>query len=59
MPASGIAILLISSEMPELMGLADRVLVMADGKITAELEGDAINEEEILLHAMPSASMVA
>ena len=57
--ASGIAILLISSEMPELMGLADRVLVMADGKITAELEGDAINEEEILLHAMPSASMVA
>ncbi|WP_319412577.1 sugar ABC transporter ATP-binding protein [uncultured Cohaesibacter sp.] len=57
--ASGIAILLISSEMPELIGLADRVLVMADGKITAELAGDAINEEEILLHAMPSASMVA
>ena len=57
--ASGIAIMLISSEMPELIGLADRVLVMADGRITAELTGDAVNEEQILRHAMPSASMVA
>ena len=57
--AQGIAILLISSEMPELIGLADRVLVMAEGRITAELSGDAIAEEEILRHAMPSASMVA
>ncbi|WP_244574446.1 sugar ABC transporter ATP-binding protein [Cohaesibacter sp. ES.047] len=57
--ASGIAIMLISSEMPELIGLADRVLVMAEGRITAELTGEAVNEEEILRHAMPSASMVA
>ena len=35
--ASGIGVILISSEMPELIGLADRVLVMADGRITAEL----------------------
>ena len=36
--ASGIGLILISSEMPELIGLADRVLVMAGGRITAELD---------------------
>ena len=53
--SAGIGIILISSEMPELIGLADRILVMAQGRITAELDGRDINEQEILRHAMPPA----
>jgi L-arabinose transport system ATP-binding protein len=49
----GIAIILISSEMPELLGLADRVLVMAGGRVAGMLEGDAMNEGSILKLAMP------
>jgi L-arabinose transport system ATP-binding protein len=52
--ASGIAVLLISSEMPELIGLADRVLVMAEGRITGELGADA-DEQSILALSMPRA----
>ena len=53
--AGGIGVLLISSEMPELIGLADRVLVMAEGRITGELAGDAANEQSILALSMPKA----
>ena len=53
--AAGMAIILISSEMPELIGLADRILVMAGGRIRAELAGGDISEEDILRHAMPQA----
>jgi L-arabinose transport system ATP-binding protein len=53
--AGGIGILLISSEMPELIGLADRVLVMADGRITGELGSDEANEQSILDLSMPHA----
>jgi L-arabinose transport system ATP-binding protein len=48
----GMAIILISSEMPELLGLSDRVLVMAGGRITGELAGDAATEEAVLDLAM-------
>jgi L-arabinose transport system ATP-binding protein len=51
--AQGMAVILISSEMPELIGLADRVAVMAGGEITGMLEGDAVSEREILARAMP------
>ena len=54
--ASGIGLILISSEMPELIGLADRVLVMAGGRITAELKRPDINEAAILKHAMPQSA---
>ena len=55
--AGGIGVLLISSEMPELIGLADRVLVMADGRLTGELAAEQLNEEAILALSMsPSAS---
>jgi len=54
--ASGIGLILVSSEMPELIGLADRVLVMAGGRITAELTRPNINEAAILKHAMPQSA---
>lgn len=49
----GMAIILISSEMPELLGLADRVMVMAGGRLTGMLEGEAMTEGNILKLAMP------
>jgi L-arabinose transport system ATP-binding protein len=48
----GMALLVISSEMPELMGLADRILVMHGGRITGELDGRTATEEQILRLAM-------
>ena len=33
----GIAVMFVSSEMPEVMGIADRIIVMCDGRITGEL----------------------
>lgn len=48
---TGIACLVISSELEELMGLCPRVLVMHGGIIAGELTGDDINEETIMFHA--------
>jgi rhamnose transport system ATP-binding protein len=46
----GIAILMISSELPEVLGMADRVLVMHEGRITAQLDrADAT--PEAVMHA--------
>jgi L-arabinose transport system ATP-binding protein len=50
--AEGIALLVISSEMPELLGLADRILVMAGGRIVANLPRGEATEERILDLAM-------
>ncbi|MEW2167332.1 sugar ABC transporter ATP-binding protein [Streptomyces sp. NPDC007084] len=50
--AEGIALLVISSELPELLGLADRVVVMQGGRITGELDHRDADEESILALAM-------
>ncbi len=47
----GISCLVISSEMEEIIGMSTRVYVMANGRITGELSGDAITEEHIMYHA--------
>jgi methyl-galactoside transport system ATP-binding protein len=44
----GKSIIMISSEMEELIGMADRIMVMCDGRLTGILEGAAINEENIM-----------
>ncbi len=44
----GMACLLISSEMPEIIGMSDRIYVMSEGKITAELSGKTATQEEIM-----------
>jgi simple sugar transport system ATP-binding protein/ribose transport system ATP-binding protein len=49
--ADGMGVLLISSEIEEILGLAHRVLVMRGGTVVAELEGDAITEANILAAA--------
>ena len=52
--SEGVAIVLISSEIPELIMNAERVLVMRRGRISGELRGEAITEAEILGRAMAS-----
>jgi L-arabinose transport system ATP-binding protein len=52
---AGLGVIVISSEMPELIGLSDRVLVMAGGRLTAELAADEMTEDRILRAAMPQA----
>ena len=47
----GLAILMVSSDMPEVMGLCDRIYVMRAGRIAAELPGPTATEEEIMSHA--------
>ncbi|SHJ32619.1 ribose transport system ATP-binding protein [Palleronia salina] len=48
----GHGIIVISSEMQEVIGLADRVLVLRSGRLAATLDGDAISEDTIVRHAM-------
>src|SRR6202022_927411 len=46
--AKGTALILISSELEEIIGMCDRVLVMREGRIVGELEGEAVQEREIM-----------
>jgi ABC-type sugar transport system ATPase subunit len=48
----GLAILLISSELPEILGMSDRILVMKEGKIVAEMARVDATQEKILNLAM-------
>ena len=45
------AVLLISSEMPEVLGMSDRILVMRGGRIVAELARDEFTMETVFAHA--------
>lgn len=47
--ATGMTFIVISSEMPELIGLCDRTLVMREGKSVGELEGDDMTEEKMMM----------
>ena len=44
----GVAIVFVSSELPEILGMSDRVLVLHEGKITGEFTNDNLTQEEIL-----------
>ncbi len=47
----GIGVLFVSSEMPEVLGVADRILVMCGGRITGELSRTEATQEKIMVHA--------
>ena len=49
--AEGMSVVVISSEMPEIIGICHRVIVMREGRITGDLSGNAINEHEIVRFA--------
>ncbi len=50
--AEGVSIILVSSELPELLSLSDRILVLAQGRKVAELEAAATDQVEIMRHAV-------
>src|SRR5690606_14148918 len=50
--AKGKAIIMISSELPEILGMSDRIMVVHDGSIKAELTGAEATQEKIMRYAM-------
>jgi ribose transport system ATP-binding protein len=48
---AGAAVVMVSSDLPELLGMADRILVMRRGRLVAELDARQTTQEEILRHA--------
>ncbi|HZL06599.1 MAG TPA: D-xylose ABC transporter ATP-binding protein, partial [Coriobacteriia bacterium] len=49
--AGGAGVILISSDLPELIGMCDRILVMHHGRISGEVERESFSEERILAYA--------
>jgi ribose transport system ATP-binding protein len=47
---SGVGVIMISSELPEIVGVCDRVVVMHEGKIIREFNGDDIQEQTIMMY---------
>lgn len=54
--ASGVAVLFASSDLPEVLGVADRILVMREGEIAGELLHDEADERRALRLAMPKTT---
>ena len=54
MVAQGKAVVMISSEMPELLGMCDRIYVMNEGKIVAEFRAEEATQEKILAAILKS-----
>lgn len=49
--AQGLSIIMVSSEIPEILGLSDRVIVMREGRMVAEIAGDELSPEKLVRHA--------
>ena len=55
--AGGVAIIIISSELPEILGMSDRILVMSEGAIVSELTRDQVTREAIMEFATGTRRM--
>ena len=53
--SKGMGILMISSEMPEVMNMSDRIYVMSEGRISAEFKAEGLTQDTILKAAMPKS----
>jgi ABC-type sugar transport system ATPase subunit len=54
--AEGLGVVVVSSYLPEVLGLADRVLVMREGSVAGELTAEGTSEEDVLRLASPGAA---
>ncbi|HBF45723.1 MAG TPA: lantibiotic ABC transporter permease, partial [Shewanella frigidimarina] len=54
---NGYAVIVISSELVEVIGLANRVYVMSEGEITGELRDEALTEPNIMRLALPKRAV--
>lgn len=50
--AQGLSVIMVSSEIPEVLGMSDRVIVMREGRMVAELEGADLSPETLVRHAV-------
>jgi rhamnose transport system ATP-binding protein len=57
--AAGYGIIMVSSEMPEVLGMSDRILVMKEGRVSAVMQTESATQEKILAAAMASSAAVA
>ncbi len=57
--AKGVALLVVSSDLPEVLALADRIIVMAEGRTVGELDGATATEEDVLRLATRYTASVA
>ena len=48
---SGTSILMVSSDLPEIMAIADRIYVMREGRFVAELNCETTSQEEVIAYA--------
>jgi ribose transport system ATP-binding protein len=48
----GAAVVMVSSELPEILGLCNRIVVMREGAVSAVLDGEGATEETIMAHAV-------
>ena len=56
--AQGMAIMMISSELPEILGICDRIYVMRDGKIVGEMPASEASQEIVMNHIMIEQEVV-
>jgi ribose transport system ATP-binding protein len=52
----GIGVLLISSELPELIGICDRLYIFREGTVSAQLPRSEFDREKILFYALPGVA---
>ncbi|HLW21846.1 MAG TPA: ATP-binding cassette domain-containing protein, partial [Sphaerochaetaceae bacterium] len=52
MANQGIAVMLVSSELPEVLGMSDRIVVMHEGDVTAQFDRDEFDQEKIMRAAL-------
>ncbi|MFK5131172.1 ribose ABC transporter ATP-binding protein RbsA, partial [Glaesserella parasuis] len=54
--AEGLSIILVSSDMPEVLGMSDRILVMREGRISGEFSRQEATQEKLLAAAIGKTS---
>ena len=57
--SQGMGTIVVSSDLPELLTLSDRIMVMCEGRVTGELDAAAASEEMVMRHAFPLTSEAA
>ncbi len=55
---TGIGVVIVSSELPEVLGICDRIIVMCDGRVEAEISRENATQELILHHALPKSEVM-
>ncbi|AYD03550.1 xylose ABC transporter ATP-binding protein [Neorhizobium sp. NCHU2750] len=56
---AGVAVLMVSSELPEVLGISDRVLVIGEGRLRGDFVNDNLTQEQVLAAALGQAAQVA